>query len=308
MCYNVLMKKKCALVLTSLLFAVSCSSGFSSSDSTLSSSQTNSFESYRSAADKAHYDFDPTTIKSPELCVEENGTYRAMNLEEVREKANTAPSYEELTDANGNRHNIFAQFQGYYAEGYNGVYDVTQAKIRLFDNGTFSLSEDSNLKFKNGCWFDCEFTKRDGSIGQGIKLAYIEKNKLVTYTSEEDDQFDFRIMLPLNYSGLARTITMLGYYYYPTIGLYVEDNGHNVYTINKGMNASNIIEDIRRYWEEYVVLSNLKAYPIFHIKRFYFEDDEVEYSISNCNTEGVKTVVARYENFYCTKEIMVYTA
>ena len=284
------MKNRVLLLLSSILLTVGCSTGLSTSSSQPTSESSHPFESYRSAADKAHYDFDPTTIKSPELCVEENGTYRAMNLEEIREKANTAPSYEEQTDKDGNKHNIFAQFQGYYAEGYNGVYDVTQAKIRLFDNGTFSLSEDSSPKFTKGCWFDCEFTKRDGSIGQGIKLAYIEKNKLVTYISEEDDQFDFRLILPFNYGGLTRTIAMCGYYYYPTIGLYVKDNGHNVYTMSKGMNASNIIEDIRRYWEEYVVLSNLKAYPIFHIKRFYFEDDEVEYSISDCNTEGVKTL------------------
>lgn len=306
--YNGLMKKKYALVLTSLLFAVSCSSGFSSSDSSLSSSQTNSFESYRSAADKVDYNFDPTSVNSPELCIKEGDGYRAMNLEEVREKGKTAPSYEEQTDENGNKFNIVAEFEGVYAEGYNGYYEVKHAKVRLFDNGTFSLSEDSNMRFKNGCWFNFETTKKDGTLVQGLKLAYIEDNKLVTSISEEDEthEFDFLFHLGLNYSSYKRTIVLRGYYYYPRIGLWINDKGHDEYTINKGMTASDLIELLRRDWTEYFVLANLKAYPIFHVNKFLFEEDEVEYSISKCNTEGIKTVVAKCENFYFTKDITLY--
>lgn len=213
------MKKRLFVFLISLLSLCSCGNNQNdSSRSDLSSQEeqiTNKYlldkkaKQFKAAADRCEYDFDPTSVKMEKR---KNADGSELTPNDIRELAKSIKSPNDIRTNNGKEIHLCYRFEGFFAEGFSGDYSVTKNEVALWEDGIAFLKSGSYLY--PGIWW---------KESETVHVDFAQNNKVLTFASVEEDGNCFLPTPFLDNRYATRKVHCLGGYYYPTVGIFIED-------------------------------------------------------------------------------------
>lgn len=219
------------------------------------------------------YDFDPLSVK-----------YTKSNNPWAEADANT------IKNETGDKsyrpgHFLVYQFEGFYAEGYQGNYSKTYANLYLWDDGLYNgVQNNSNIY---GYWYNQEDTGEDCLAM--IDTRGTECDMICTKSSSKF--YDWITDVKTSLNG-GRSIKVNGYYYYPAIGMYI-DTGSDDLKYEWG-------EDIdTTQWTVMQVRNDLRYGPVFD------PDQNVYWTLPSSKDAGTHEVKAIWEYFIAKVNIEV---
>lgn len=212
------MKKRLFAILSFVLPLCSC--GPTSSDSvsiSIEEPTTNKTlldkkaKEFQHLANRCNYDFDPTLIEIKEKRTNPDGSELTAN--DIKELTKSIVNSNEVRMKNGKEIHICYSFDGVFAEGWNGDYSIHKGKAVLYEDG-LSLFERDRYS-SGGFWW------KEGEI---IHVSFVRDNKVYEITSSTTE---YGLILPIPELGphrdYERSISAVGGYHYPTIGIFIED-------------------------------------------------------------------------------------
>ena len=158
----------------------------------------------------ASYTFDPTSVHF----TKESNPYSAYTNENERKNAiQTAVGSADTREGV----NIVYRFEGAYAEGWQGDYSKHYAYINVFSDGLYNGSSNGTNIY--GYWYDTEDGGEAGSTLVFVDNRGRDNDMVCSVATSKFYKWVTDVKSTLNQ---GRTIKAFGYYYYPTIGFYVD--------------------------------------------------------------------------------------
>ncbi|MCQ2211700.1 MAG: hypothetical protein MJZ34_15565 [Paludibacteraceae bacterium] len=251
------MKKRSFVILSLALFSL-CSCGKDSSESVLSSSETieepitnktlldKKAKEFQNLADRCVYDFDPTSV---EMTKRTNPDGSELTANDIRELTKSIKSIDETRTKEGKEIHVCYRFERVFAEGFNGDYTIHKAKAVLYEDG-LSFFERNGVT-SGGVWWKESDT---------IHVSTTRSGRIIETESRE---IDGELYLPIpninSYNDSLTPINARGGYYYPVIGIFIED-----IRLQKEVSADDVFykTPIGDECPVYVIDKSLNYYPI----------------------------------------------
>ena len=190
----------------------------------------------------ASYTFDPTGVHFSK----DSNEYSTKTTSEIQ---NAVGGNYTRDDAN-----LVYCFEGAYAEGWQGDYSKHYAYLYLWDDGLYN-GESNGTKIY-GYWYDTEVGGEAGATLVMVDNRGSDNDMVCSVNTSKFYKWVTEVKSSLNG---GRTIKAFGYYYYPTIGFYV-DPGVDYVVVEK---AEDIDETITLGWTGMRVLNNYNVGSVF---------------------------------------------
>lgn len=171
------------------------------------------------------------------------------------------------------------QFEGFYAEGYQGNYSKTYGYLSLWDDGLYNGIQDNKNIY--GYWYNIE---EDGSECL-VMIDNRGTNANMMCVKSNSKFYDWTADIKLDFSWGTRSLKINGFLYTPVIGMYV-DTGNDKLTYEYGdeINTSQ--------WRAMQVRNDLRVGAIFD------PDNTITWSLPNTKKYSGKQIVrANWNNF-----------
>lgn len=171
------------------------------------------------------------------------------------------------------------QFEGFYAEGYQGNYSKTYGYLSLWDDGLYNGIQDNKNIY--GYWYNIE---EDGSDCL-VMIDNRGTNANMMCVKSNSKFYDWTADIKLDFSWGTRSLKINGFLYTPVIGMYV-DTGTDKLTYEYG-------EEINiSQWTAMQVRNDLRVGAIFD------PDNTITWSLPNTKKyPGKQIVKANWKNF-----------
>ena len=171
------------------------------------------------------------------------------------------------------------QFEGFYAEGYQGNYSKTYGYLSLWDDGLYNGIQDNKNIY--GYWYNIE---EDGSDCL-VMIDNRGTNANMMCVKSNSKFYDWTADIKLDFSWGTRSLKINGFLYTPVIGMYV-DTGTDKLTYEYG-------EEINiSQWTAMQVRNDLRVGAIFD------PDNTITWSLPNTKKYSGKQIVrANWTNF-----------
>lgn len=234
-----------------------------------------------------NYTFDPTSIHF----TKDGNQYSAYTNEDERKSAiqSAVGSSYERSDAN-----LVYCFEGAYAEGWQGDYSKHYAYLYLWDDGLYNGESDGKKIY--GYWYDTEEGGEEGATLVMVDNRGSDNDMVCSVNTSKFYKWVTEVKSSLNG---GRTIKAFGYYYYPTIGFYV-DPGVDYVVVEK---AEDIDETITLGWTGMRVLNNYNVGSVFDAAA------NLKFSAAKDSDEAnVKIVTATWKTYSWDTKIYIGSA
>lgn len=219
------------------------------------------------------YDFDPLSVKFTKA----NNPWSEKSTNEIKSETGDK-SYRP-------GHFLVYQFEGFYAEGYQGNYSKTYANIYLWDDGLYNGKQNNSNIY--GYWYNQEDTGEDCLAM--IDTRGTECDMICTKSSSKF--YDWITDVKTSLNG-GRSIKVNGYYYYPAIGMYIDTGSDDLkYEYGETIDTTK--------WTAMQVRNDLRYGPVFD------PDNNVTWTIPSSKIEGKHEVKAVWEYFISKVNIEV---
>ena len=234
-----------------------------------------------------NYTFDPTSIHF----TKDGNQYSAYTDEKEWKSAiqSAVGSSYERSDAN-----LVYCFEGAYAEGWQGDYSKHYAYLYLWDDGLYNGESDGKKIY--GYWYD---TEEGGEAGATLVMIDTRGSDCDMVCSVNTSKFYKWVTEVKSDLNRGRTIKAFGYYYYPTIGFYV-DPGIDYVVVEK---AEDIDDSITLGWTGMRVLNNYTVGSVFDAAA------NLKFSAAkDSDEENVKIVTATWKTYSWDTKIYIGSA
>jgi hypothetical protein len=234
-----------------------------------------------------NYTFDPTSVHF----TKEGNQYSAYTDENERKNAiqSAVGSSYERSDAN-----LVYCFEGAYAEGWQGDYSKHYAYLYLWDDGLYN-GESNGTKIY-GYWYDTEDGGEAGATLVMVDNRGRDNDMVCSVNTSKFYKWVTEVKSTLNN---GRTIKAFGYYYYPTIGFYV-DPGIDYVVVEK---AEDIDDSITLGWTGMRVLNNYTVGSVFDAAA------NLKFSaVKDSDEANVKIVTATWKTYSWDTKIYIGSA
>ena len=234
-----------------------------------------------------NYTFDPTSVHF----TKDGNQYSAYTDENEWKNAiqSAVGSSYERSDAN-----LVYCFEGAYAEGWQGDYSKHYAYLYLWDDGLYNGESDGKKIY--GYWYD---TEEGGEAGATLVMIDTRGSDCDMVCSVNTSKFYKWVTEVKSDLNRGRTIKAFGYYYYPTIGFYV-DPGVDYVVVEK---AEDIDDSITLGWTGMRVLNNYTVGSVFDAAA------NLKFSAAKDSDEAnVKIVTATWKTYSWDTKIYIGSA
>jgi hypothetical protein len=229
-----------------------------------------------------NYTFDPTSVHF----TKEGNEYSTAETSAIQSAVGS--SYER-SDAN-----LVYCFEGAYAEGWQGDYSKHYAYLYIWDDGLYNGESDGKKIY--GYWYD---TEEGGEAGATLVMIDTRGSDCDMVCSVNTSKFYKWVTEVKSTLNNGRTIKAFGYYYYPTIGFYV-DPGIDYVVVEK---AEDIDDSITLGWTGMRVLNNYNVGSVFDAAA------NLKFSAAKDSDEAnVKIVTATWKTYSWDTKIYIGSA
>ena len=216
------------------------------------------------------YPYDPASVKFSKA----NNPWAKKTTGEIEKAVGTNRS-----ERSDNDRFIVYQFEGFYAEGYQGNYSKTYGYLSLWDDGLYNGVQDNKNIF--GYWYNIEEDGSDCLVmidnrGTNANMMCVKSNsKFYEWTAD----------IKLDFSWGTRSLKVNGFLYTPAIGMYI-DTGTDELTYEYG----DEIDTTK--WTAMQVRNDLRVGAVFD------PDKTIKWSIPNTKKYPGKQIVrANWDTF-----------
>lgn len=206
------------------------------------------------------YDFNPLEVKFSKA----DNPFAAKTTSEIQ----TAVGSSKKRDG----HNLVYQFEGFYAEGYQGNYSKTYAYLYLWDDGLYNGTQNNSNIY--GYWYNVE-DSGDACLSL-IDNRGSDSDMICTKSSSKF--YDWITDVKTSLNG-GRSIKVNGFYYYPVIGMYIDTGDDDLkYDYGETIDTTG--------WTAMQVRNDLRFGPVFD------PDVNVKWTVPSTSVSGTQSVKA----------------
>ena len=226
-----------------------------------------------------NYTFDPTSVHF----TKESNPHSEDATSAIQSAVGS--SYER-SDAN-----LVYCFEGAYAEGWQGDYSKHYAYLYLWDDGLYN-GESNGTKIY-GYWYDTEEGGEEGATLVMVDNRGRDNDMVCSVNTSKFYKWVTEVKSTLNN---GRTIKAFGYYYYPTIGFYV-DPGVDYVVVKSADDISTL------GWSGIRVLNNFNCGAVFDAdKNLKFSD------VKDTDDANIKVITATWKTYTWDTKIYIGSA
>lgn len=181
-------------------------------------------------------------------------------------------------------------FEGAYAEGWQGDYSKHYAYLYVWADGLYNGESNGNKIY--GYWYDTEKAGEEGKTLVFVDTRGEDNNMVCSVSTSAFYKWVTDVKSTLNG---GRTIKAFGYFYYPTIGFYVDPGVDYVVVASE----EELDDSIKLGWSGIRVLNNYNCGAVFDAaKNLKFGD------ITDTEDPKIKKVTATWSTY--TWDTLIY--
>ena len=234
----------------------------------------------KAKANQFDYDFDPSQVV---ISKQDNYDYQNSELTSLSDSMER-----------GNHYLVY-YFEGSYSEGYQGQYNLYNARIYLWDDGLmFGVSHNQTFK---GYWYND--SNGDGKADCLNMVSNSDKYASIVCT-KTNGFYDYEGYVYLNPGWGDRSVIVSGYQYYPVVDIAIylpNDDSGETYKVGDYLNPSSI--------NVYKILKNLKYGVVSSEDVNIAVPNNMLDSNNRIKAAGTYVITATYNNLTVARTITV---